>query len=241
MGARRRKRDRIVSVNYKTEGYQILSFLSNAQLNGFRSVIGDRLDAAIQSQKVPAELRFSGEPSEKRLERIAQLDNKIAESLLLSIYQTAHLDERIGFLDGDPALREIAENLLGAEIKTFTIRVRANVPSLPGKRQDWHSDVSVLDDGEFAKVKIACWIPLANVGIHNGTLEIVPGRRAKPMAHHGDPNHHTIREEDLAAQEKKILDCSLGSAVFLDSFVPHRAIPNLSDSVRWSVVIWMTT
>ena len=79
------------------------------------------------------------------------------------------------------------------------------------------------------------------VGAHNGTLEVVPGKRSRPMAHDGDPENHTIREEDLAGQKRQIIDCGPGSAVFLDSFVPHRALPNRSDKVRWSVVTWMMT
>ncbi|MEO7424457.1 MAG: phytanoyl-CoA dioxygenase family protein [Fibrobacteria bacterium] len=224
---------------FKTEGYQVIPFLSDSQLEGFRAVIGERLEAAIQSLEVPAASTFAGEAPEIRLERIARKDRKLAESLLLSVYHTAHLDERVSFLDGYGTLRDIAEGLLGAAVKSYTIRVRANVPSLPGRRQGWHSDVSILDGGEFSKVRIACWMPLTKVGAHNGSLEVVPGIRTGPMAHNGDPENHTIKEEDLEGQRKLIIECGLGSAVFLDSFVPHRAIPNLSDAVRWSVVTWM--
>jgi hypothetical protein len=226
-------------VIFKTEGYQVIPFLTDFQLEGFRSAIGERLEAAVQALKVPPALSFAGEAPEIRLERIARKDGKLAESLLLSVYHTAHLDERVSFLDGYGTLRDIAEGLLGVAVKSYTIRVRANVPSLPVRRQEWHSDVSILDGGEFSKVRIACWIPLAKTGAHNGSLEVVPGIRSKPMAHNGDPENHTIKEEDLEGQRRLVIECDLGSAVFLDSFVPHRAIPNLSDTVRWSVVAWM--
>lgn len=131
----------------------------------------------------------------------------------------------------------IAEGFLGTGVQTFTIRVRANLPALPSRRQDWHSDVSILDGGEFSKVRIACWIPLTRVTEYNGTLEVVPGRRSCPIPH--DPVSHIIREEDLEGQDRKMLECGLGSAAFLDSFLPHRAIPNLSRQVRLSVVVWM--
>jgi hypothetical protein len=224
---------------YKTDGYEVKVLLSESQLDGMCAVIEDQLDAAISDLKVPFELTFPGLGFGRRLERIARLDNKAADALLLKIYQGAHLDERIHFLDGHGKLREIAESLVGRPITSFTIRARANVPSLPARRQGWHSDVSLLDGGEFSKVKVACWIPLMDVDIHNGTLEVVPGMRDYPMVHNGDLQNHTIREEDLEGLEKRAIRCPRGSALFLDAFVPHRAIPNLSDQARWSVVVWM--
>lgn len=226
-------------MTFGTEGFQVIPFLSAPQLGGIRSAISERVDAAIYSENIPIEKSFPGEPIERRIECISRLDAELGDRLLLNVYRTAHLDDRIAFLDGYSNLKTIAEDLVGTSITSFTIRVRANVPSLPARRQGWHSDVSVLDGGEFSKVKLACWVPLVDASALNGTLEIVPGLRCHPIAHNGDPENHTILEEDLDGHRKKVLDCSLGSAVFLDSFVPHRAIPNLSGEIRWSVVTWM--
>jgi phytanoyl-CoA hydroxylase len=228
-------------MTYETHGFQVLPFLPLPRLEGIRRAISDRIDSAAKSMDIPLASTYPSEGIGARLERIARRDNALAEALLLAVYTEAHNDERIAFLDGHPPLREIAEGLVDGKITSFTIRVRANVPSLPGRRQGWHSDVSILDDGEFAKVKIACWIPLADANAKNGTLEVVPGIRAFPLEHKGDPHGHTIREEDVEGFEKKIVNCPEGSALFLDSFVPHRAIPNLSDQIRWSVVTWMMT
>ncbi len=226
-------------MSYESEGYEVVSFLTKAQLEGFRLAIDSRLEAAVLEANVPAGSGFPGEPVESRLEHIARVDRALADKLLLSVYRSAHLDARIAFLDGYGKLRTFAEDFLRAPVRSFTIRVRANVPSLPGRRQNWHSDVSVLDGGEFSEVRIACWIPLMSVDAGNGALEVVPGKRAFPMAHEGDPDKHTIREADLEGHGKRVIDCALGTAVFLDAFVPHRAIPNLSNQVRWSVVTWM--
>ena len=226
---------------YSTDGFEVIPLLPMSVLEGIRQVIGERIDAAARARSIRFDSSFPEEGIGRRLERIACIDNSLAESLLLAVYTEAHLDERIAFLDGYPPLRAIAEKLVGKEISSFTIRVRANVPSIPAKRQGWHSDVSILDGGEFSKVRIACWLPLANANIHNGTLEVVPGIRSGPMAHDGDEWKHTIRDQDLEDQKKVIVECDQGSALFLDSFAPHRAIPNLSDEVRWSVVTWMMT
>jgi hypothetical protein len=226
-------------MTYAESGFEILPFLPPDRLQGIRAAIGERMDAAAEALGVARADTFPEDPIGFRLERIAVRDKALGEALLLAVYREAHLDERIAFLDGHAPLRALAERLTGKPITSFTIRVRANVPSLPGRRQGWHSDVSILDDGEFARVRIACWTPLSHADASNGTLEVAPGIRAFPMDHEGDPSKHTIREEDLAAFDKTIVTCPEGNSVFLDAFVPHRAIPNRSGQVRWSVVVWM--
>jgi Phytanoyl-CoA dioxygenase (PhyH) len=225
--------------SFQENGFEVLPLFSESQVDGFRNAIQARVDETVRELEIPLETTFPDESIGRRLDLIAQADQSLAESILLSVYSLAHLDPCIAFLDGYPTLRLIAEKLVGKPIRSFTIRVRANVPSLPGKRQGWHSDVSVLDDGEFAKVRIACWAPLADAHAGNGTLEVVPGIRTAPMAHEGDPTKHTIHEDALDGMERVVIECGKGSALFLDSFVPHRAVPNLGDEVRWSVITWM--
>lgn len=228
-------------MNYAAHGFTVLPFLEPRKLEGMRQAIHDRLDAAAADLGIARAESFPDDPLGARMERLARRDRAQGEALLLAVYREAHLDDRIAFLTGYGPLREIAERLTGKRIFSFTTRVRANVPSLPGRRQDWHSDVSILDDGEFARVRIACWLPLAHAHAGNGTLEIAPGIRTAPMRHEGDPSRHTIRAADLAECPKTIVDCAEGRAVFLDSFVPHRAVPNLGGEARWSVVTWMMT
>jgi phytanoyl-CoA dioxygenase PhyH len=224
---------------YAEYGFEILPFLSPDRLQGIRAAINERMDAAVAALGIARADTFPEDPIGLRLERIAARDPILGEALLLAVYRKAHLDGRIAFLDGHAPLRALAERLTGKTVTSFTLRVRANVPSLPGRRQGWHSDVSILDGGEFARVRIACWTPLSHADASNGTLEVAPGIRTFPMDHEGDPSKHTIREQDLAGSAKTIVECPEGSSVFLDAFVPHRAIPNRSGQVRWSVVAWM--
>jgi hypothetical protein len=224
---------------FATEGFGILPLLSAEELRGIRSAITDQIDRVAKAMHLPFALSFPEETFGRRLERIALANQSHAETLLLAVMSDAQHDERISFLARHPLLREHAEKFTGREIKSFTIRVRANVPSLPGRRQGWHSDVSVLDGGEFARVRIACWVPLGDADERNGTLELVPGIRTGPMRHEIESGRHSIPERDLADHAKILVRCKEGSGVFLDSFLPHRAIPNLSGDVRWSVVTWM--
>jgi hypothetical protein len=224
---------------YGAQGFEVLPFLAGPRLADMRQAIHDTLSGAAEALGIPLADTFPEAGIGARLERIAARDAFLGEALLLAVYRESHLDKRIAFLDGHAPLRAIAERLTGRPIRSFTIRVRANVPSLPARRQGWHSDVSLLDGGEFSRVKIACWTPLDGAEASNGTLEVAPGMRPGPVSHRGDPHGHTIREEDLAKDAKRIVACPEGSSLFLDAFVPHRAIPNRSGEARWSVVAWM--
>jgi phytanoyl-CoA dioxygenase PhyH len=228
-------------MTYAEFGFEILPFLPPDRLQGIRAAIAGIMDSAAANMGIPNADTFPQDPIGLRLERIAARDPILGEALLLAVYREAHLDERIAFLDGYGPLRALAERLTGRTIASFTLRVRANVPSLPGRRQGWHSDVSILDGGEFARVRVACWTPLSRADASNGTLEVAPGIRTFPMEHEGDPSRHTIAEADLADCPKTMVECPEGSSVFLDAFVPHRAIANRSGQVRWSAVVWMMT
>jgi hypothetical protein len=225
---------------FESEGIEILPMLNDFQVEGIKGAISDHIDGALEALGIPAVDRFTGEGPGKRVESLAKRDAGVADAVLASVFTHAQVDERISFLDGFPPLRRAAEGLILEDIVRFTIRIRGNAPGLPHRRQGWHSDVSILDGSEFERVRIACWIPLSDVGPDNGTLEVVPGIRSRPMEHEIRPEgKHIIPEASLAGCPRRPILCRKGDGVFLDSFVPHRALPHPGDEVRWSAVAWM--
>lgn len=119
------------------------------------------------------------------------------------------------------------------------MRLRANIPRMPEARRNWHSDVAIDDGTDCSKVRLTCWIPLMDAGPDSGGLEIVPGRRAAPFTHRNEgAGLYSIPDATLTDVPRAQPFCPVGSVIFLDSFTPHRGLPNTSGRERWSLVIW---
>ena len=225
-------------------GYELVEdVFTPGEIAGFRVAIGETIDRLARGFLTPFEASRPELPVDIRLEEIARRDVAYASALLHGVLADAHRDPRIAELHRHPRLRElIEERLRPLQVTGTDLRVRANVPSLAGSRHRWHQDVIDLTPTAYAceTVRLACWIPTAEVDASNGCLELVPGGFAAPFAHEaGDAGSYYIREERLAAYPKVAVPMALGSALFLDRLTPHQARPNRSDAVRWSLVLWV--
>ena len=81
---------------------------------------------------------------------------------------------------------------------------------------------------------------MADVDASTGCLELVPGGFTAPFVHEsGDAGSYYIRDERLAEYPKVVVPMALGSVLLLDRLTPHQALPNRSDAVRWSLVLWV--
>lgn len=210
---------------------------------GFRVAIGETMDRLARGFLTPFEDSGPELPVDRRLEEIARRDLAYASALLHGVLADAHRDPRIDGLPRHPRLRAlIEERLRPLRVTGHALRVRANVPSLPGSRHRWHQDVTDLTPTANAceTVRLACWIPMSDVNETSGCLELVPGGFEAPFAHEsGDAGSYYIRDERLAARPKVTVPMALGSVLFLDRLTPHQALPNRSDAVRWSLVLWV--
>ncbi len=175
---------------------------------------------------------------ERRLDAIAETDRSYAELLLSAACTDAHRRPELQALVDSPALRSRVEMAMKAPLGATTVRLRANVPSLPHRRQPWHSDVARNDGSPCARIRLTAWIPLSDVHSDNGTLEVAEGLRDGPVPHDNSSGRFLIPDE-LVGDRRHVIVCGAGSAVLLDRYTPHRAVPNRSTDARWSLVVWI--
>jgi ectoine hydroxylase-related dioxygenase (phytanoyl-CoA dioxygenase family) len=123
------------------------------------------------------------------------------------------------------------------------IRTRAAIPAFVSRISPWHQDVVSPDDKTgCARVRLACWIPLANVDETTGALELIPAACQTPFPHvMRDDGHFGIPDDALPAGERRVMPMSAGDVLLLDRFVPHRARPPEGSRGRWAVVMWVKT
>jgi len=92
--------------------------------------------------------------------------------------------------------------------------------------QDWRSMQGSLDS-------IVVWVPLADVDIELGALEVVPGSHRLGLL--------TTKVENSFGKVERFGDgdfvsvqAKQGDALFFSSFLVHRSGVNTTDSIRWS-------
>lgn len=118
------------------------------------------------------------------------------------------------------------EENLAAREEDLTARIKENVAP-------WHQDAQVhLEDADPVFI-LTVWLPLCDTDEENGCLQIIP------RAHH----HRTVYWsegfgiEDGGLPEGEVLSLPMkkGDVLLMHKLIPHRSIPNRSESIRWSL------
>ena len=225
---------------FDDDGWVVRPVLGPDEVAGLRAAVAAYLDRVVDALLVPVDETHPSAGFDERLERISAGDDPFLAALLATAAGTdAQRDPMVAGLVDHEAVHAVVGELTGREVEGGTVRVRCNVPSLPNRREPWHTDV-VVDDGlPCSRVRTTCWIPLVDVGPGVGGLEVVTGRRSEAPTHEPMGPGLGIPEDDLGLGERVAVECVAGDGVFLDRFTPHRTLAPADGRVRWSVVLWL--
>lgn len=224
-------------------GFEVLSgVFSLAEVESLRSAITDSIDRVARVMLTPFETSLPAVPLEERLERVARHDRAYASALLQVVMADAQRDERLTAIARHRPLADAINEVLAPDVPTgYVIRTRAAIPAFSARISPWHQDMPRPDSRSgCATVRVACWMPLADVDEHSGALEVLPGTWTAPCRHEaGDDGHFAIPAEALPRVEPRVVRMQAGDVLLLDRFVPHRARPASGLRGRWSVVMWV--
>jgi len=92
--------------------------------------------------------------------------------------------------------------------------------------QDWRSMQGSLDS-------VVVWLPLADINVQLGALEVVPGSHRLGLLTTEVVNSFG-KVEQFHDQEFVPVATQQGDALFFSSFLVHRSGVNSTDSIRWS-------
>jgi phytanoyl-CoA hydroxylase len=115
-------------------------------------------------------------------------------------------------------------------------------PKLPDQKwtdTPWHQDAQYYRDAEHRHV-ISMWMPLQRVTEHNSCLQMAPGFYKDHLLEGTlDEESGFIGLSKEAAQTLKGVSIEMdpGDIVVFNHMMPHRALSNHSDAVRWSMDI----
>ena len=138
-----------------------------------------------------------------------------------------------------PVLLDIAADLLGTQsISVHGIfNARPKLPDQKWTDTPWHQDAQYYRDAENTHV-VSMWFPLQRVTEHNSCLQVAAGHQ-QGVLHEGVDDEET-GFRGLAPEIRQELT---GTSIEMDrrdllcfgQKTPHRALPNRSDTVRWSM------
>jgi ectoine hydroxylase-related dioxygenase (phytanoyl-CoA dioxygenase family) len=227
-----------------SDGYAVSrNVLSPADLSGLRDAITETIDRTARALRMPFDESAPSAPFEQRLEHVAARDAAYATALFHAVMADAHRDARLQGLAEHAALGQVVAHALGPfQVTGQVIRPRAVVPSLSHAASPWHQDVlrPSTTHGSCGTVRLACWIPLADVDEQSGALEVAAGAWTAPLPHatNGAGQFH-LGDEHLPLETRRTVPLRAGDVLILDRFVPHRSRPVSPGHVRWAIVMWV--
>ena len=138
-----------------------------------------------------------------------------------------------------PTLLDVSQDLLGSEdISVHGIfNARPKLPDQLWTRTPWHQDAQYYPDAETKHV-LSIWIPLQRVNEHNSCLQVAPrSHNIGLFEPYNDPETGFLglSPEDQKKMSGLSVPMALGDALCFSQCTPHRALPNKSRSVRWSM------
>lgn len=126
---------------------------------------------------------------------------------------------------------------LGLESPLISTRpeVRTDMPGDAQYTQPWHQDWRY---GQGSVNAITIWIPLHDVSVENGTVEVMPGSHGKgylDVEQLDNPRRFAIAEEQLGEFESVPAEMVFGEALVFSQFLVHRSGYNQSGRPRVTV------
>lgn len=134
---------------------------------------------------------------------------------------------------------DLAEDLLGTpEISVHGVfNLRPKLPDQKWTDTPWHQDAQYYKDAEHTHV-ISMWSPMQPVSEHNSCLQVAPGffvDRVRDGVIDEETGFLGLTKEDSAKLTGISIEMEPGDILCFNQLLPHRALPNRSDAVRWSM------
>jgi len=217
--------------------------LSATDLQPLIRDIENEIDNSLINRRVSVDTMKAEDASfEKRLHK---LETEIDNGFMIRKSVTGKHLKSAGLLDlaNNKKLLDIVEGLVGPEILFHPqYNIQAKMPFEHQSQIPWHQDLWFLDREAERTPMVNLWIPLVNVTIENGCLEMIQGSHNLGLRKHqklaGYPEDHIgISETELPPGNHVPCPIRKGGAVFFRHKTIHRSFPNRDDTIRWSIDI----
>ncbi len=141
-------------------------------------------------------------------------------------------------------LLDVVESLIGPEIYAHPqYSFRAKMPDQHITVIPWHQDLAYLNPEEAGDTLVVnAWIPLVDATVENGCMQVIRGSHQFDLIPHDHreeaPDHKGRRgivEASLPDGDVFTAELAVGDAMLTTERLVHCSLPNVSNTVRWSV------
>lgn len=161
-----------------------------------------------------------------------------------------HAGPAVFHLMRHPKILDAVEAVIGPEIYCSPVQQMRMKP--PARRVDeslkghsnvgattWHQDIVALLPEADDTQQLTVWLAITEATVENGCLASVPGsHREGPKVHCSNlaiASEPQVPDEVMAGRDALPLPVGKGGAVLFHKMNVHRALPNQSDHLRWSM------
>lgn len=149
-----------------------------------------------------------------------------------------------------PRILDVVEAIIGPEIYSSPVqqmRMKPPESKVEGELKEhsnvgattWHQDIVALLPEADDTQQLTVWLAITDASIENGCLVSVPGsHREGPKPHCSElaiASEPQVPDKVMDGREARPLPVKKGGAVLFNKMNVHRALPNLSDRLRWSI------
>ena len=140
-----------------------------------------------------------------------------------------------------PAILDVVESVIGSEIFAHPqFNCQAKMPNEARSQIPWHQDLGFLHPEAESTFMVNFWIPLVDVSVENGCLEVIPGSHRAGLKPHGKVSGYPNEGiQDGYVPGGRAVACPVrkGGVVVFQHKTAHRSFPNRTERIRWSVDI----
>jgi phytanoyl-CoA hydroxylase len=221
---------------FHEDGFLLLpSVLSDDDLEPIIREFEDAVDEKARAAFAEGRLRslYEDEPFERRLALI----DRDCDEVFYALFGKSHHGQALFDLMRHPKLLDLVESLVGPEIYSHpTFNVRPKLPQHERTVVPWHQDSAYLTPDADDTLIVACWVPLVDATPENGCMEVIVGSHRHGVVQHANVYHYLdIEPECLPPGEQRVVPVPKGGVLLLHNLTVHRSVPNVSDTIRWSV------
>ncbi|SLN41189.1 1-deoxypentalenic acid 11-beta-hydroxylase [Roseovarius albus] len=149
-----------------------------------------------------------------------------------------------------PKILDVVEQFIGPEISSSPVQQMRMKPPEKAVHEDlkghsnvgattWHQDIVALLPEADDTTQVTVWLAITEATIENGCLASVPASHSEgPKVHCSNlalASEPQVPDKVMADREAVPLPVNKGGIVLFHKMNVHRALPNLSDGLRWSV------